>query len=392
MSIPVLTIDSTGAHLPDYETVRAWVVSQFQAIYGADIYVEPDSQDGQLIALFAQSIHDANSVGLAVYNSRGPSTAQGEGLSSIVKINGLTRQVATFSTVDLRIVGEVGAVITNGAVTDVNGNRWLLPTTVVIPIAGEITVTATAAVIGAVTAIAHTITNIQTPTRGWQTVDNPSDAVAGAPVEKDAALKARQAISTEMPANTPAAALKAVIAAILGVTRVQVYENDTDVIDANGQSPHSIACVVEGGDSTALATAIALKKNVGAGTYGSSSVSVNDAAGVPRPIRFSRPTNVEIEFAITIKALPGYSSARSTAIKDALIAWLAAENIGDDVIYTRSFLPANLYGDPLQGAGTFQITSLTMRRGADPFAAADITIAFNEAAFSQTSGITITVT
>lgn len=392
MSIPVLTIDSTGAHLPDYETVRAWVVSQFQAIYGADIYVEPDSQDGQLIALFAQSIHDANSAGLAAYNSRGPSTAQGEGLSSIVKINGITRQVATYSTVDLRIVGEVGTIINGGIATDDSGNRWVLPAVVVIPVAGEITVTAMAAVIGAITALAGTVTSIQTPTRGWQTVNNPADAEPGSPVETDAALRARQSISTEMPALTPAQSLKAAIAAILGVTRVQVYENDTDAVDANGQPAHSLAPVIEGGDSNTIANTIAVKKNVGAGTFGGTAISINDSAGIPRAIRFSRPTNVEIQFAITIKALPGYSAPRSTAIKDAVIAWLAGENIGDDVIYTRTFLPANLYGDPLQGAGTFQIMSLTMRRDANPFAAADINIAFNEAAFSQTSGITITVT
>ncbi len=391
MSIPVLTIDATGAHLPDYEVVRSWVIDQFKAIYGDDIYLEPDSQDGQLIAIFSQAVHDCNSMALAVYNSRGPATAQGEGLSSVVKINGITRQIATYSTVDLRVVGQVGSVINSGVASDINGNRWILPD-IIIPAAGEITVTATAANKGAITAPAGTVTTIATPTLGWQTVENLAAADPGAPVETDALLRERQAISTANPALTPLEAIKGAIADLTGVTRVGGRENDTAAVDAYGLPPHSIGLVVAGGVSADIAAIIANKKTVGTATTGSTAIDILDSASIPRTIRFSRPTDVEIQYQLTIKALPGYSSARLADIKAAIVAWTNAIAIGDVVTWGRAFLPANLYGDASRGAGTYRVEALTMRRGSNAFSPLDITLGYSEAAFAQTSGITITVT
>ena len=62
--------------------------------YGSDAVLTPDSQDGQLLAVFAQAIYDNGQALIAIYNSFSPATAQGAGLSSLVKINGLARDVA----------------------------------------------------------------------------------------------------------------------------------------------------------------------------------------------------------------------------------------------------------------------------------------------------------
>ena len=43
------TIDETGLHLPDYPTVLEDVKARFRGIYGDDLYLGPDSQDGQLL-------------------------------------------------------------------------------------------------------------------------------------------------------------------------------------------------------------------------------------------------------------------------------------------------------------------------------------------------------
>lgn len=392
MSAPVAYIDAAGIHRPDYAALLTWVKDQFKATYGADLYLEPDSQDGQLCAIFAEALSDSNTMAVQVYNHMSPSTAEGAGLSTVVKINGISRQVSTYSTVDLVIVGEAGAVIADGAAADDAGTRWVLPATVTIPLSGEITVTAKAADIGAVKAIPNSITSIGTPTRGWQTVNNPSAAVPGAPVEIDSALRRRQTVSTAIPATSPLGSMIGAVAAIAGVTRYAAHENDTDLTDENGIPSHNVAMIVEGGDSTLIAQTIAAKKTIGTGTHGSTSVVVNDAAGIPRTIRFSRPVLVEVQFAITLKALPGFSSARLTAIKQAIIDWIADLPLGEDIDYGRAYLPANLYGNPALGAPTFKIDGLTMRRGAGAFLPADVVIAYNETAFSETAGITITVT
>ena len=165
---------------------------------------------------------------------------------------------------DLLLVGQAGTAITNGIAKDVNGVKWALPASVTIPPAGQITVTATCQTIGAVSAPAGSITQIGTPTLGWQTVNNPSDAVEGAPLETDAALRQRQAVSTALPSLTVLDGIIGAVACLPGVTRWAVYENDTDATDANGIPKHSISLVVEGGDATAIANAIAGKKTPGA--------------------------------------------------------------------------------------------------------------------------------
>ena len=71
------TIDATGITAPSYADVLAFIQAKYQAIYGADIYLGNDSQDGQFLGVIAQAISDANSVAVAVYNAFSPATAQG---------------------------------------------------------------------------------------------------------------------------------------------------------------------------------------------------------------------------------------------------------------------------------------------------------------------------
>ena len=192
------TVDATGIHAPTYADVLNYLQTQFRAIYGADVYLGSDSQDGQFLAILASAINDTNTVAVQVYNSFSPAKGIGEALSSNVKINGIKRAKASASTVDLRIVGQAGTTIVNGIAKDANQQQWALPATVVVPPAGEVTVTASSTQQGAVSAAAGTITQIGTPTLGWQSVTNPAAATPGAPVESDAALRVRQAVSVAL--------------------------------------------------------------------------------------------------------------------------------------------------------------------------------------------------
>ena len=97
-------------------------------------------------------------------------TAQAAALSSNVKINGITRKVATNSTADLLLTGTAGTTIMNGSARDKNGIIWNFPASVAIGVDGTVLVTATCANSGSVAALAGTITTINTPTRGWVSV------------------------------------------------------------------------------------------------------------------------------------------------------------------------------------------------------------------------------
>lgn len=389
MPLPVCTIDDAGILKPDYDDVLAYLAAEFRTIYGEDIYIDPDSQDGQMLAIFAAAIDDANAMAVQIYNAFSPSSARGVGLSSVVKINGIKRLVPSFSTVDLLITGQAGSTIVNGVAQDASGAQWLLPASVTIPVDGDITVTATAKDAGAQLAAPGTITTIGTPTRGWQTVTNPAEAVAGQPVELDATLRRRQTVSTALPSRTVFDGTIGAVASISGVTRWKGYENDTGSTDANGLPAHSISLVVLGGDATAIAQAIADKKGPGCATYGTTSVDITDEFGVTRAIKFYRPTTATIKVAVAVTAQSGFTTAIETAIKQSIVDWVNGLEIGEDVEFAEIYVPANLNGDLARR--TYKITGLTIAKNAGSPGTADLVVAFNEAPTAALTDITVTV-
>ena len=371
-------VDATGFHYPDYPTVLEQLKDEYRTIYGNDVYLEADSQDGQWVAVMALAIFDTMQVAASVYNSFSPLTAQSDALSRNVKINGIRRRVATYSQVDLRIVGQVGTTINNGQAEDTLGQKWNLPVSVTIPVGGEITVTAQAADIGDVSAAAGTITKIATPTLGWQTVENLLPAVEGEPVESDAELRVRQTVSTAIPSLSVLDGTVGAVASLAGVIRFRGYENDSNATDANGIPAHSIAIVVEGGDAQAIGDAIATKKTPGTGTYGTTTVTTYDQYGLPNLINFFRPTPATIGVEVTIQALTGYTTGFADLIAAAVAAQINALEIGDDVLITKLYVPANLPGNP--AGSTFDITQLRIKKNAGAFGTNNLTLAFNEVA------------
>jgi uncharacterized phage protein gp47/JayE len=383
-------ITNTGIAAPAYSDIYLSLQASFRSIYGSDAYLGADSQDGQFLAIMAQAINDSNQACIAAYNTFSPATAQGAGLSSIVKINGITRNVATNSSVSVTLTGQVGSVITNGKVADVNGNLWNLPASVTIGGGGVVTVTATAAEPGAINAPVGSVNVIRTPTLGWQSVTNPSAATPGAAVESDVSLRARQAESVAIPSLSVLQGAVASVKSLTGVTSVNVVENDTNTTNADGVPAHSLAFVVAGGDNTQIATQIYKKKGPGAGTYGTTAVTVVDSFGTSNVINFYRPTNSTITVNVTIKALTGYLSTIGDALKQEIVNYINALNIGDDVMYTRLYLPAQLYGAP--DSKTYEVTSILIAVSPGSPAAADISIPFYGKAQTALANLTLNVT
>lgn len=383
------TVTAQGISAPDYQTILDTVTGYFQQIYGTDAYLDPDSKDGQMVALVALAIHDANTTAINVYNSFSPSTALTDALSRNVKINGIARKGETRSTVDLILSGTTGTTITNGSVKDANGIIWNLPATTIID---ENQVTATCNTAGAVAALAGTVTVINTPTRGWTSVTNPQAANIGTAAETDAELRVRQGQSVALPSLTPFDAVDGALANISGVTRHKLYENDTGSVDINGLPAHSISAIVDGGDATTIAQIIRGKKGQGVATYGTTTIVVPDAWGNPHPTSFSRPVNVPIYVAITIHVFAGYTSLIGDLIKSAIADYINSLKIGDDVLLSRIYSPANLGVVSGGNSRYYDITSLQIGKSAGSVAAANIDIGYAEAASCSTANIVLTVT
>jgi uncharacterized phage protein gp47/JayE len=384
------TVSSTGISAPSYSDVYQSLIATFQAIYGADIYISADSQDGQWLAALAQAINDSNQAAVAVFNSFSPVFAQGAGLSSLVKINGLQRLISTHSQAVGNVVGVVGTVITSGVVQDSNGQLWDIPATITIPAGGSIAITVLAENPGSISAGIGVINKIATPQLGWQSFTNTSAATAGSPVESDATLKARQTVSVAYPAQAILDGIAAAIANVPGVTRYQVYENATGAADANGAPGHCIYPVVEGGDITAIAQAIANRKTPGGQTYGTTSVALTRPLGLQAAINFYVLAYIPVYFSLTIKSLPGYVATTGNSIIAALVAFANGLEIGDDVYISQAQAIASM--GALGLGDTFYITAFTLGTAPAPVGVVNIPIAFNYSAQCATANVVLTTT
>lgn len=383
-------ISETGISAPDFDDVLTGFQNKTKEIFGSDIYIEPDSQDGQLLVAVAQALHDCNDAAIAAYNAFRPSGAVGVGLSSTVKVNGIERLVASNSTAPGTVVGQVGKVITNGQVRDANNNIWNLPASVLIPPAGQINVTVTAAEKGAILAPSGTINKIVNPVVGWQSFVSTADATPGEPVESDPTLRKRQAVSTQKNANAVPSALKGALSNLPGVQRVAVYENDTASVDANGIPANSVCVVIEGGDLTQIAQTIGQKKTQGIPTYGTTSQPyINPTTGIPYTIKFFLLAIDTIKIVVSGSALLGYTSAQAGAIKQAFVDYIGAHEIGEDIEYTGLGQPA-YQGQPAR-VMPYRINSITCAIGAGAQGTADLVIPFNAIARSALTDITVTI-
>ncbi len=386
-------IDSTGYNYEDYPSFLAFYTTGYQSIYGTDTYLGDDSQDGQWIAIQAQAAYDMAAVGAAIYNSFSPTTAQGTGLSRVVRINGISRENSSNSTVDVTLTGTAFITVTNGIAIDILQQQWALPASVTIGSGGSVTVTATAVQPGAIQAEADTITGIFTPTQGWQTVNNSGAATPGSPVETDAALRQRQTVSTAIPSLTVLEGAVGLIANTPGVTAVQPYENDTNTTDGNGAPAHCVYFVVEGGTDDAVASAIQIGKTPGVLAYGTTTVPTTDSNGVPINISFFRPSSAVISVQVTLTPLSAWTSGNETIIADAIAAYINTEiaiggnpldTSGDKgVSYSQLFAVAYVPGT--QAAGSFIIESIELKKNSGSFAVADVDLAFDEQAVCDPS-------
>lgn len=395
------TISATGISAPPYSDILLSLQASYMSIYGSDVDLDPDTQDGQWLAVLAKGYSDTNQTCVAVYNQFSPATAIGAGLSSVVKINNIQRLVSSNSSAVVTIVGQAGKTITNGLVGDNQnqGTQWALPASVTIPPSGSINETATCTTSGAITAAVGTLSVILTPTTGWQTATNAANAAPGAPVELDATLRQRQTSSTQLATVTVVGGMVGAIENLTGVTAVSVHENDTDAVDSAGAPANSICFSVLGGNAQSIVNIIGSRKTIGAATWGggtgaTSGTYVDPNAGINYTINYNVPAEISIGGVITIAPGVNYNTNIGAEMIAAVVAAINALGIGNSVQYTRLYPPALLVGpyaspaSPTDGQ-TYDLTSIAIAAGGGSPAEADVVIGFNQIATTVAGNWTI---
>ncbi|GHU69732.1 hypothetical protein FACS1894184_14210 [Clostridia bacterium] len=343
------------------------------------------------MSVFAKIAYDSYlAVGMA-YDAHSPRTSVGVGLDSAVAINGITRKVATHSVVAVVLTGNPNLFIPGSFVGDINGHLWDLPGNITLDSDGVAAVIATAREPGNIVAIAGDISRIMTPILGWESVTNPNTSTSGGLVETDAELRARQKISVAQPSQSIMEGLIGALASIHETARYVVYENDTNIDDANGIPAHSICAIVEGGDDQEIARTVFNRKSTGCGTYGNTTIGVTDMYGNVNQVSFSRPTNVDIDVGITIKAFPTYSPDTTDAIKGKVVDYLSELKIGDDLTQSIIWWAAQ-EALPETRAPSFSILSVELARHGDSLQSSDLVLAYDEVARGNLNSVEVIIT
>jgi len=336
-------VDESGLHLPTYNDILNQRIQDAKRIFGQNLYLGNDSIDFQMLSVESLALYEAMQAIQSAYNQTSPVTAIGNGLSSIVQINGVERRAASYSTCDVVLTGNTSATIINGVVLDSAGYKWSLPSPITLQKSGAIyklTVTATCQTIGDISALPGDISTIDTPVRGWTDVTNLVAAIEGSPVETDAALRERQAASVSLPSQTILDGTYAGIASLDGVTRHVIYENATNYttygmlgVPFEGAPEHSITAVVEGGVIEEIAEIIYNNRGLGCYTNGDIITEIEEKEyGTVTPIRFYRPEYVPIYVNIEIHPLMGYAVEMLDEIKDAVNTYINSLDIGETLV------------------------------------------------------------
>lgn len=348
---------SNDGYLRDRTTTwQAALKALYYSIFGTDIDLSDDAQDGQIIGAMAEALANQDQQVEFVSKVCNPDQAQGSYLSTLVRINGITRRGATKATVVLTLTGTNGTVIPAGSrVQNASGDQFETDADVTIS-SGTASVSATAVVAEYLTAAAGSVTTIVDNISGWTAVTNANDAVAGADEESDTDLRIRRRASVALAATGNVQALYGALLSLDNVTDAVVKENFTGSTDSDGITEHSVACIIEGGTYADIAETILNTKSAGCDMFGSITETVTDSQGFDVDVKFSRPEDINIFVTVGIDALADYPDSGDTDIAQAIEDYFTSiQAIGEDVIYSKVYNPVNT----IPGVS---VTSLTIGR------------------------------
>lgn len=379
-------LTDTGLVVSRLDERLAQLTAAVRGIFGADLVLDADTVDGQTLGIYAEAVNNLDMLLEEIYTSLDPSGATGLRLSRLVRLNGLTRLAGTYSTAALTLAGQVGRLVPAGtlvhstatlAVFQTDADATISPT-------GFVAVACTAQLLGAQAAPAGTLTAIDTPVFGLQSVTNAVDAAVGRDEETDGQLRVRRDASTAYPSQSVADGINAALANLPGVTLSRVYDNDQPVADPDtGQAKNSVYVVVQGGADADIAAALLLKKPAGIPTVGAVLTSATDAAGRAHPIRYSRPTAVPIYVTVNVSQRAGFPADGAPQITAAVVAHGAT--IGGEVIQS------DFYAD-IAGVPNKSVTSIFIGTAPTPVSSANIAIAYDRLATFASARVVVNVT
>lgn len=324
------TLDANGLQTKTREEMLTELETAFEAIYGSDINLDPDSPDGQQINILLQGYLDVLDLITQVYSTFDPDNAIGVTLDQRVAINGIQRLGGSSTVTNISIVtsapcnlyGLDQSVEPVYTVQDNAGTQWQLITTQNISGAGTTVAAFQAAIPGETLTVPNTITTPVTIVLGVTSVNNPTTyTTLGVNEETDAELKLRRGKSVSLSSQGYLAGLLAQLENTDGVSSAFVYENNTDATDGDGVPAHSIWVIVAGtATDEDIANAIYRKRNAGCGMFGSETYFVDQVDGSQFQINWDNVISETLFIIFTATSIDGTNIPDLNSIRPGIAA------------------------------------------------------------------------
>lgn len=390
------------------DDITADLQAAFQAVFGASINVTPQSRFGQIIGIQAERYSELWNLAATLYASFNPDDATGISLVNLAGLTGTLPVTPTPSSVTETATGTPGTVLATGRVVSVTGTGSLFISTAPATIAsvsayanahpyllgdrattsgkvwqvthpgtsstpptgaqgstftdGALTWiclgTGTGAVdfpmvselTGPIVAAIGGLVTISTPVSGWSSAFNVGAAILGVATESDAAFRLRREEELQGLGKATIEAIRAALLKLDGVVACTVFENVTDVTNSDGMPPHSVECLVEGGNAATIAQTIFQTVAAGIATTGNQSPqTVTDSQGITHSILYSQPVVENVW--ITVNAIVQTSAFPSDGVQriiNNLLGYGQGLTVDYDVIATQ-LASAILQGVPALG-------------------------------------------
>lgn len=336
-----------GFVAPTVQEIVDAITADLLANLSANLDTSPDQPIGQLVGIFAEKIVEVWETVATIYNQSDPDAAEGYLLDALCALTGTRRRSATYSTVTCTLNLAGGTTVPAGAVVAVAGqpaNTWVLEANAVNAggTTADVSAVFRASYTGPTVANATTVTVIQTPVSGWNSVINPMDASVGIVEDTDATLRVRRQAELAAPGSGTIDAIRADLLQVAGVLQVFVLENNKDTYDTSTSLPaHSFAAIIWDGVSANaanndVAQVIWNDKPTGVQSIGSISGVAVDSAGNNQTVPFFRAVQKPVYLRVRVQGDHVLSTPELQAVADTLAAYGRTNfNMGQLIYLTR---------------------------------------------------------
>lgn len=310
-------VTPAGLAIPSLTQIRDDIAADQRATIDPNLDTSADSPQGQVNGVMANAFRLLWEALVPAFGSNDPDAAEGIFLDQLMAVTGSTRTPAAPSTLKgafqavvnlnpntVLLAGRGAAVLGNPTASFHTIADFTAPN---VGGAADYLIDMESDVTGPVVANSGTLTVITTPVVGWNSVNNPFDAVLGTLQDNDPQARVVRETDLRSSGNATVDAIRARLLGITlpdgnkPVTQSFVFQNESEVVDGNGLPGHSLLCILYDGISAVVpndTVAQTLWKSKPAGVHmiGNASGTAIDFLGEDQTVFFSRPSITRITF------------------------------------------------------------------------------------------------